>query len=183
MLCRSSPNLRSLADCVDFRFRATIAWRMQKSAQKRGLTLVFLFAVTFALSAPWATSQQETATVPAFHATPPAKSVKLPTILGKDVLWGENSQYPYQTHAYELASKIEPVLYQQPCFCYCDRMGHKSLHSCFENTHGAECSVCLKELYYTYMQHKNGKTARQIRQGIIRGDWKSVELDTAAEIR
>ncbi len=151
--------------------------------RKRGLSLLFLFVITFALSTPWATSQQEQeGAVPAFHHAPPPKGAKLPAILNKDQLWGENSQYPYQTHAYELASKIEPVLYQQPCYCYCDRMGHKSLHSCFENTHGAECSICMKELYYAYTQHKNGKTARQIRQGIIRGDWKQVELRSAATI-
>jgi len=150
--------------------------------RKRGLTLLFLFAITFALSAPWATSQQEEARIPAFHQAPPPRGTKLPALLTKDQLWGENSQYPYQTHAYELAAKIERVLYQQPCYCYCDRMGHKSLHSCFENTHGAECSICMKELYYTYLQHKKGKTASQIRQGIIRGDWKAVELRSAAEI-
>jgi hypothetical protein len=152
--------------------------------RKRALTLVFLFAATFALSTPWATSQAEPqeAPLPAYHATPPAKDAKLPAILGKDQLWGENAQYPYQTHAYELASKVQAVLYQQPCYCYCDRMGHKSLHSCFENTHGAECSICMKELYYAYSQHKAGKTARQIRAGIIRGDWKLVELNSAAAI-
>ncbi len=149
---------------------------------KRGLKLLVLFAITFALSAPWATSQQEEARIPAYHHAPPAKGTKLPALLSKDQLWGQNSQYPYQTHAYELAAKIERVLYQQPCYCYCDRMGHKSLHSCFENTHGAECSICLKELYYTYSQHKKGKTAGQIREGIIRGDWKTVELRSAAGI-
>ncbi len=155
-----------------------------KTLQVRGLTASFLFLVTFALSAPWATSQQDQAAapVPAYHVAPPDKGTKLPPILAKDQLWGENSQFPYQTHAYELASRIEPVLYQQPCYCYCDRMGHKSLHSCFENTHGAECSICLKELYYTYTQHKAGKTARQIRQGIMRGEWKQVELRSAAAI-
>lgn len=151
--------------------------------RRRGLSLLFLFVITFAFSTPWATSQQEQeGAVPAFHDAAPPKGAKLPAILNKDQLWGENSQYPYQTHAYELASKIESVLYQQPCYCYCDRMGHKSLHSCFENTHGAECSICMKELYYAYKQHKSGKTARQIRQGIIRGDWKQVELRSAATI-
>ena len=86
----------------------------------------------------------------------------------------------YQTHAYELAAKIPNVLHQQPCYCYCDRMGHNSLHSCFENTHGAQCATCLKELYYSYQQHKKGKTAAQIRAGIIKGDWKQIDLESAA---
>ncbi|HET7441842.1 MAG TPA: CYCXC family (seleno)protein, partial [Terriglobales bacterium] len=90
--------------------------------------------------------------------------------------------YKYQTHAYELAAKIPVVLHQQPCYCYCDRMGHNSLHSCFENTHGAQCATCLKELYYSYSMHQKGKTAAQIRQGIMKGEWRQVDLESAASI-
>ncbi len=61
-------------------------------------------------------------------------------------------------------------------------MGHKSLHSCFESDHAAHCSACLKELYYSYNMHKQHKSARQIRQGIIRGEWQQVNLETAASI-
>ena len=101
-------------------------------------------------------------------------------ILTKADLWGADAQNVYQTHAYELAAKIPNVLHQQPCYCYCDRMGHNSLHSCFENTHGAQCATCLKELYYSYQQHKKGKTAAQIRAGIIKGEWKQIDLLQAA---
>jgi hypothetical protein len=150
---------------------------------KRGFSLAFLFVLTLTVSAPWAISQQEEAGIPAYHAGPPPKSEKLPPILTKDQLWGNNAEYPFQTHAYELAAKIPNVIYQEPCYCYCDRgMGHKSLHSCFAGTHGAECATCMKELYYTYMQHKKGKTAAQIRAGIIKGEWNQVDLKTAASI-
>jgi alpha-L-fucosidase len=148
----------------------------------RALSLAFVFLVTFTFSAPWANSQPEESRVPAYNPRPPAKGTKLPAILTKDQLWGDNAQYPYQTHAYELAAKIPAVLHQQPCFCYCDRMGHNSLHSCFEGTHGAQCATCLKEVYYSYAEHKKGKTAAQIRQGIIKGEWKQVNLETAASM-
>ena len=148
---------------------------------KQGLTLICLFVITFAGFTPWAISQQAAA-VPAYNAEPPKKGVKLPPILAKEQLWAENAQYPYQTHAYELAAKIPVVLHQQPCYCYCDRMGHNSLHSCFENTHGAECSTCLKELYYSYSMHQKGKNAAQIRKGIIAGEWKQVNLAAAASM-
>jgi hypothetical protein len=148
---------------------------------KRGLSVVCLIAAIFTLSVPWARSQQEEP-VPAFNAHPPARGQKLPPILGPDQLWGANAQNPFQTHAYVLASRIPAVLHQQPCYCYCDRMGHNSLHSCFEGTHGAECATCLKELYYSYSMHKQGKTAHQIRRGIIAGEWKQVDLQTAAAI-
>lgn len=144
---------------------------------KRSLSVAFALVFTFILSAQWASSQQEEAPVPAYNPAPPAKGEKLPPILKKEQLWGTNAQYPYQTHAYELAAKIQNVIYQQPCFCYCDRMGHKSLHSCYEGTHGAECGTCMRELYYSYIETKKGKTPAQIRAGIIKGEWKQIDLN------
>ena len=145
--------------------------------------LGFVVLVTLAVSAPWAISQQDSETrVPAFHAGLPAKGAQLPSILGKEQLWGENQQYPFQSHAYELAAKVSNVIYQQPCYCYCDRMGHKSLHSCFETTHGAQCSTCMKEVYYSYQMTKQHKTAGQIRKGIIAGEWKQIDLQSAGSI-
>ena len=105
------------------------------------------------MSAQWAAPPEEGG-VPAYNAGPPPKGTKLPPFLAKSDLWGADAQNAYQTHAYELAAKIPTVLHQQPCYCYCDRMGHNSLHSCFENTHGAQCATCLKELYYSYQQHQ-----------------------------
>jgi hypothetical protein len=104
-----------------------------------------------------------------------------PQILPKDQLWGEAFQYPYQTRAYELAAKIPNVINQMPCYCYCERIGHNSLHSCFESTHGAHCAICMKEVFYAYEQTKLKKTPAQIRAGIVKGDWKSVDLETAAK--
>jgi hypothetical protein len=148
---------------------------------KRGLSLSLLFLATLAMSTQWAETQ-EGAGIPAYNPGPPAKGAQLPPILAKDQLWGDNAQFPYQTHAYELASRIPAVLHQQPCYCYCDRMGHNSLHSCFEGVHGAQCATCLKELYYSYVEHKKGKTAKQIRAGIIRGEWKQMNLEAASSI-
>jgi Protein of unknown function with PCYCGC motif len=140
-----------------------------------------LFLMVALVSAPWL--QSESAEVPHFNSTPAVKSDKLPPILTKDQLWGNNAQHPYQIHAYELAAKIPKVLYQQPCYCHCDRsMGHNSLHSCFSGMHGAQCTTCMQELYYTYTMHRKGKTPGQIRAGIIKGDWQSIDLDKVLSI-
>jgi hypothetical protein len=148
----------------------------------RALASALLFLMVTILSAPWLESESDQE-VPHFNAAPPVAGSKLPPILTKDELWGSNGQFSYQTHAYELASRIPKVIYQQPCYCYCDRgMGHSSLHSCFSGTHGAQCGTCLKELYYTYTMHKQGKTAQQIRTGIIKGEWKTIDLDKADSI-
>lgn len=155
---------------------------------RRWLMLGCLLLVALEFSAPWAISEQPQAgegeaRVPAYHAGPPLRGTVLPPILGREQLWGENDRYPFQSHAYQLAAKIPGVLYQQPCYCYCDRMGHKSLHSCFEDTHGAQCSTCLRELYYSYQMSKQHKTASQIRKAIIAGEWKQVDLPSAAAMQ
>jgi Protein of unknown function with PCYCGC motif len=153
----------------------------QNKTLYRSMTLAFLFLATLSMSALWAEPQAD-AGVPAFHVGPPPKTAKLPPLLTKADLWDEDARFPFQTHAYELAAKISNVLYQQPCYCHCDRSGHKSLRSCFEGTHGAKCDICLKELYYSYQQHKDGKTAAQIRTGIEQGEWRQVDLQSATEI-
>ena len=72
--------------------------------RRHGLSLTLLFSAILLFSAPWASSQQEQ--IPAFNEKAPPKGTKLPPILSADQLWAENAQYPYQTHAYELAAKI-----------------------------------------------------------------------------
>ena len=152
--------------------------------RKQLLLSLFLVVVALSLSAQWNSQESAGPTdVPAYHATAPKKGEKLPPILPKEALLGPEFQYAFQAHAYELAAKIPRIIYQQPCYCHCDRMGHKSLHSCYEGTHAAECSACLKELYYSYTMYKKGKTAKQIRKGIIAGEWNQVDLQTAASIR
>ena len=122
--------------------------------------------------------------VPAHHTAPPAKGAKLPPILPAPDRWGPSFMYPGQVRAYEVAEKIPNVLYQQPCYCHCDRsVGHTSLHSCFESTHAAHCDACMKEAFYAYGMSRQNKTPAQIRDGIIRGEWERIDLETAASIR
>ncbi len=44
---------------------------------------------------------------------------------------------PIVARAYEIAARIPKVLAQQPCYCWCDRYGHRSLLDCFASDHGA----------------------------------------------
>ena len=45
--------------------------------------------------------------------------------------------YPLVERAYRIASQIPGVIAQQPCFCHCDRVGHRSLLDCYASDHGA----------------------------------------------
>lgn len=110
--------------------------------------------------------------VPSYHAYMPKPPV--PTML-------DPKQFPdfLNQNVYALAARIVPVLYQQPCYCYCDRhFGHKSLADCFAGRHGAECDVCQKEAVLAYQLTQKGKSPAQIRAAIIHGDWKNVNMNS-----
>ena len=81
--------------------------------------------------------------VPAYNPAPPSKSAQLAPIVPKMQRSGEMYAMKYQQAAYDVAQKIPGVLYQMPCYCYCDRIGHNSLRSCFESAHGAHCATCM----------------------------------------
>ena len=132
--------------------------------------------VALAASAQWMNPADD---IPAYNASAPKG--KLPPVLSGDQLSGQSFQYPYQVTVYRMAAKIPAVLHQEPCYCRCDReMGHNSLHSCFEGTHGAACSTCMKEAMYSYLQTKSGKTPTQIRLGIEHQEYLKLDLEKAA---
>jgi hypothetical protein len=107
--------------------------------------------------------------VPAFHAQAPRG--ELPETMNPELF-----SDPVVQNAYAIAAKIKKTLYQQPCYCHCDRsQGHASLLDCFASKHGSECGTCIYEDFYSYEQSRKGKSAAQIRAGIIRGEWKSVD--------
>lgn len=57
--------------------------------------------------------------------------------------------------AYKMAAEIPKVIDSQFCYCYCKRdHGHKTLLTCFTNTHGAKCEVCMGEVIYAYKLYK-----------------------------
>ena len=107
---------------------------------------------------------------PAYHSQVPAGA--LPETL--DPALFEN---PVVQNAYALAAKVKRVLYQQPCYCHCDRsIGHGSLLDCFAGKHASVCDVCVREGIYAYEQTQKKKTPAQIRTGIERGEWQQVDL-------
>ncbi len=119
-----------------------------------------------------------TENVPAYYTGAP--SWKTAPLLSGDQLTGPYFTHAYQVTAYKMAAKVEKVLFTQPCYCRCDlAMHHKSLHSCFEGTHGAVCATCMRQAIYTYQQTQLGKTSAEIRQGIMRGDWQNVDVEHA----
>jgi hypothetical protein len=73
--------------------------------------------------------------------------------------------------AYQTAKEIPEVLAQQPCYCYCQRKGHRSLLDCFKTDHAASCSICIREALLAAQMHRQLKSAEEIRRAITRGPW------------
>lgn len=80
---------------------------------------------------PVPASVPDTGRVPHYHQTL-ADAGPLPAILP-----AEQFPIPIVAKAYRAAAKIREVLAQQPCYCFCDKMGHGSLVDCFATDHGA----------------------------------------------
>src|SRR5690348_16966015 len=122
--------------------------------------------------------------VPAYHPVRPAAGTTLPPILTEKQLADQGLIAPAQKEAYKAAARASSVMYQMPCYCFCDRAhGHTSLRSCFEDTHGSQCSTCMQEALYSYRQSRKGWTAKMIRNGILQGDYKLVDLQNVPAIR
>jgi hypothetical protein len=124
------------------------------------------------------------ARVPAVNASPKSAQADLPAYHASrphdplpETLDPKQFADPETQNIYALAAKEKAVLYQQPCYCRCDKeVGHKSLLDCYVDTHAAHCILCKKEAVFAYTETQAGKTAVQIRKEIMDGKWKDVDL-------
>jgi len=115
------------------------------------------------------------ATVP--NSKVPAYHVAAPTGPLPDTLDPKQFADPETQNIYALAAKEKAVLYQQPCYCRCDKeVGHKSLLDCYVDDHASHCVLCKKEAAFAYGETQAGKTAEAIRKEIMDGKWKTVNL-------
>ena len=134
-----------------------------------GVTLTFATAIA-ASRAGTSQSPQGEEPVPAYHDGAPKGS--LPETLNPSQFTNIVVQ-----NAYTLAARVKKVLYQQPCYCHCDRsQGHGSLLDCFAGKHASVCEICIREGLYSYEQSHKGKTGAEIRAGIERGEWRQVDV-------
>ncbi len=141
------------------------------------LAIIFAAVMTHG---QWNAPQGE---VPAYHDAPPAKGAALPPLLTQAQLVSAGLTMPAQKESYKAAAKVPSVLYQQPCYCHCDKhAGHSSLRSCFESTHGANCGTCMAEALYAHQKSKQGWSAKMIRDGILRGEFQQIDLQNPTPV-
>jgi len=71
--------------------------------------------------------------------------------------------------AYATAKAIPAVLDRLYCYCRCkENMGHKSLLSCYADTHAANCDICLTEAEIAAEMVGDGLCPDEIQQAIDR---------------
>jgi|SRR5829696_2583951 len=101
-------------------------------------------------------------TIPAYFQVAPSKSSLGPT-LEPEKFFGPTRE------AYRAVKQIPVTIAQLPCYCHCDKgYGHKSLYSCFQDDHAAQCAVCVNEALLALKLEKEQKlTPAQIRETIV----------------
>lgn len=147
---------------------------LRRAIATSGLILTAGAGLMLAVSGPALNAAQNAGgsqePTPAYHSDVPAGA--LPQTMDPGAF-----RDPVVQNAYAVAAKAKRVLYQQPCYCHCDRsIGHQSLLDCFVGKHASVCDICMREGFYAYEQTQKKKTAAQIRAGIIRGEWQQVDI-------
>lgn len=85
---------------------------------------------------------------------------------------------PVVARAYRYAQENPEVFAQQPCYCYCDAgENHRSLLDCYASDHSVGCALCQQEGLLVHNLLAEGKNAMEIRDHIVRGEWKNVKLE------
>lgn len=140
-----------------------------------GVFLVALF-IGIQLSSIRSSHPNSARTVPPFYesaeAAAPLPATLAPTQFTK----------PSVAQAYESAQRIPEVLAQQPCYCWCDRYGHRSLLDCYRSRHAENCDICNKEALLAGRMNQAGSSVQDIRSAIIRGEWQNTgRKDDAAQ--
>jgi hypothetical protein len=74
---------------------------------------------------------------------------------------------PDAREAYAAAQSAPQVLDGLYCHCDCARhSGHRSLLTCFESDHGAQCDICIGEALLAARLAASGSSLEQIRDAI-----------------
>ena len=69
--------------------------------------------------------------------------------------------------SYRVAGTIPEALMQLPCYCWCDRIDHKSLLDCFVDEHAEYCGICQDSALWAEKRLKERASLATIRQEIV----------------
>lgn len=153
----------------------------------RARSIVMILAIGAA-----ACSSSDTGTAPPQTAAPAAQ-VSTPSVNRADLrfLADDLPMLPEGVHmgarspeviraSYLFAARHPEVLRYIPCFCSCERAGHKGNHDCFVgrrdaagkvvgwDTHGIGCPICIDVAYESMQMFNSGASVTAIRAAIDR---------------
>ena len=126
-----------------------------------------------AQSAATTASKEAEAAAQAMAAIGPHKQAKLPPIPFRG--YAPPRPVPVVTAAFEFAAEHPEITSYVPCFCGCERMGHRGNHDCFVRSrapngdvveweeHGLECAVCIDVATRSRQMYASGASVRDIR--------------------
>ena len=115
---------------------------------------IALFSAALALAATATAGSGAKKSVPGKAAAPPAATNSCATcaerrpILDPSLFSDTRRFEPEVRPAYEIARKHPQTLDRLHCFCECQesmKFRHKTLLTCFTDTHAAGCGICLRE--------------------------------------
>lgn len=170
--CSGRQATRVVTHMKYIKTKASHRKRTGPHTRKAALYLLIGLSIFFAVGiASFVLRRQAGPVIPPYYDTA-EQAMPFPRLLSAD-----RFRQPSVVRAYSLANAIPDVFVQQPCFCGCARLGHKSLLSCFTSTHASHCRPCLKEAFIADRLHRDGRTAVEIRNSIMAGDWRNETLE------
>jgi len=134
---------------------------------KRNFPALILLVASVGLEAtdgthqPGQTTTKPPPTPPYYRTAPPRE--KLPATLDPETFQASRTR-----DAYRVARQTPETLAQLPCYCYCDRIEHKSLLDCYADPHAEFCDICQEEALLAQKLSSARTPVEKIREEIIR---------------
>jgi hypothetical protein len=75
--------------------------------------------------------------------------------------------------AYKIAKENRELLDSMFCYCNCKKNnGHKSLLSCYADTHAVNCSICQDQAFYAHSRFQKGDDIARVRAAVDKRFWR-----------
>lgn len=75
--------------------------------------------------------------------------------------------------AYKIAEQNPVLLDSMYCYCNCkETIGHKSLLSCYADSHAVSCGICQDQAFFALSQYKSGKDIIEVRKAVDAKFWR-----------
>ncbi len=75
--------------------------------------------------------------------------------------------------AYEIAKQNPALIDSMYCYCNCkETIGHKSLLSCYADSHAVSCGICQDQAFFALSQYKSGKDIIEVRKAVDAKFWR-----------